>query len=206
LVFILKGRDRRKLITWGITGLFIFTVLLILISIIPDSGVAGLAGATRYRLSTAFKIDTYLGKDGSFAFRQIENQYALRQILAHPLQGLGMSARYRPFDWRLDTGGADLRWLIHNGHFRILLDSGVLGYLAFWGLSLTFLVRGLRYWHIAPDKQLGGIVLGFTLVYLAVLIAAIANGTFTNWSWTPVLGIIMGVNEVVFRMSTQEDT
>jgi hypothetical protein len=51
-----------------------------------------------------------------------------------------------------------------------------------------------------------GVVLGFTLVYLAVLIAAVVNSTFTRWYWTPVIGIIMGINEVILRKFRQEDS
>jgi hypothetical protein len=48
------------------------------------------------------------------------------------------------------------------------------------------------------------VMLGFSLVYLAVLIAAVANSTFMQWRWTPVIGIIMGINEVILRKDGQE--
>jgi hypothetical protein len=48
-----------------------------------------------------------------------------------------------------------------------------------------------------------GIVLGFTLVYLGLLIAAVFNSIFMAWSWIPVIGIMMGVNEVAFRRFIQ---
>jgi hypothetical protein len=49
-----------------------------------------------------------------------------------------------------------------------------------------------------------GVMLGFTSVYLAAMIAAVANSTFTQWRWTPVIGIIMGINEVILRESRIE--
>ncbi len=49
-------------------------------------------------------------------------------------------------------------------------------------------------------------MLGFTLVYLAVLIAAVANSTFMQWRWTPVIGIIMGINEVILMKFRQEES
>jgi O-antigen ligase len=112
-----------------------------------------------------------------------------------------MGARYRPYDLRLDLPGStgDFRKFIHNGFLRILLDSGLLGFLFFLWLSFAFLIRGWRYWRRIPDKQLKGIVIGFPLAYLVVLIAAVANSTFVQWNWTPVLGMMMGINEVVFR-------
>ena len=116
--FILKGHDRQKLINWGVVIVILGVITLMLISILPNSRVAGLAGATSQRISTIFKIETYQGQDSSFNWRAIENGYALRQIISHPLQGLGLSSVYRPFDSRLDQGGIDMRDFIHNGHFR----------------------------------------------------------------------------------------
>jgi hypothetical protein len=49
-----------------------------------------------------------------------------------------------------------------------------------------------------------GVVLGFTLVYLAVLLAAVVNSPFMQWFWTPVFGIIMGINEVILKNFRQE--
>jgi hypothetical protein len=71
-------------------------------------------------------------------------------------------------------------------------------------LSLAFLMRGFRYWRGVADSQLKGMALGLTLVYLAVLIAAVVNSTFVQWAWTPVIGIIMGINEVILRKAGQE--
>jgi hypothetical protein len=53
---------------------------------------------------------------------------------------------------------------------------------------------------------LRGVVLGFTLVYLAILIAATVNSTFVQWRWTPVIGIIMGINEVILLKFGQEES
>ena len=47
-------------------------------------------------------------------------------------------------------------------------------------------------------------MLGFTLVYLAVLIAAVVNSPFMEWRWTPVIGIMMGINEVILSRFGQE--
>jgi len=197
LGFILRGRDRQKLINWSLAIIFVAVLTLILVSIIPDSRVAGLADASTQRLGTVFKIETYQGQDSSLNWRAIENGYALRQITSHPLLGLGVGSTYRPFDVRLDQGDIDMRDFIHNGHLRILMDSGLLGYLAFMGLSLAFVMRGLRNWRLVTDDRLRGVVLGFTLVYMVIFIAAVVNSTFEHWNWTPVIGIMMGVNEVI---------
>jgi hypothetical protein len=197
LVLILKGHEWQKLINLGMAFIFSAAMILTFTTIIQGSRVAVLLGAASDRLNTIFNAGTYQGQDSSVVWRAIEDGYALRQISAHPLLGSGLGSLYRPFDPRLDKGGADLRGFIHNGHFWILLDSGLMGYLAIMALSIIFLVRGLRYWRSIVNAQLRGVVLGFTLVYLAILVAAGVNSIFTDWYWTPVIGILMGINEVI---------
>jgi O-antigen ligase len=197
LFFILGGENRPRLISWGMAIICTATLILAIIYSMPDSEAARLAGASNARLSTVFSIDTFQGQDGSLNYRKIENEYALPQILSHPLLGLGLGARYRPWDTRLGDVEGDGRSFIHNGHLLVLLQSGFVGYLCFLWLSLTFLMRGLKYWYSIASRQLAGVVLGFTLVYVVVLIAAVVNSAFMQWFWTPVLGIIMGVNEVI---------
>ena len=150
----------------------------------------------------------FQGDDGSLNWRLIENEYAIAAIKANPWLGLGMGFTYRPWDSRIDqvdlTGTSyDFRKHIHNGHFWILLQSGLLGYLSLIWLSVIFVGRGLLHWRQVQDLKLRSIVIGFVLTYGVVFVAAIANSSFTQWRWTPILGIMMGINEVVIRASRE---
>jgi O-antigen ligase len=204
LSYIIKGHERRKLIKGSLIAIFSAAILLVIILSDPGSRVARLANASMERLSTLGRSGTFQGQDGSLNWRKIENQYAFATIASHPLLGLGLAARYRPRDPRID--GQDpiqteyFRRFIHNGHFRILLQSGLLGYLSLMWLSFAFLVRGFKFWRRVTSDWMKGVVLGFTLVYLAVLIAAVVNSTFNQWYWVPVLGIIMGTNEAILMI------
>jgi hypothetical protein len=209
--YIFRGYDRRRLIRWGLVAIFSAAMILLVIFSDPDSRAARLAGASMDRLSTLGRSGTFQGKDSSLNWRKIENRYAFSTIASHPLIGLGMGARYRPRDPRLDQRGAsspsfDFRGYIHNGHLWVLLQSGLVGYISLMWLSLAFLIRGFRYWRSIANDRIRGVVLGFTLVYVAVLIAAVVNPTFTQWNWTPVIGIIMGINEVILMKFKQEDS
>jgi O-antigen ligase len=118
--------------------------------------------------------------------------------------GLGMGTPYRPLDFRLDYRNADGTItngssFIHNGHLRIMLQSGLVGYLSLVWLSGLFLSRGFKFWRNLTDDRMKAVVLGSLLVYLAIIIAAVANSTFMQWRWTPLLGMIYGVNEVIYR-------
>ena len=204
LVYLVRGADRKRLIGWGMV--VIFSAALILFAVVngSNSRASLLLDASWHRLSTLGSIGTFQGQDGSVDWRKIENGYAFSAIASNPLIGLGMGARYRPWDSALDFRDADgvdhdFRRLIHNGHLTILLQSGLLGYLSLMWLSFIFLSRGFRHWRRIPEERMRSVALGFTLAYLAILIAAMANSTFMQWRWTPIIGIIMGINEVIFR-------
>jgi hypothetical protein len=207
LAYLLRGQDRQRLIVCALLVMFLAAMVLLPVFSEPESQVAKLVRASFARLSTLGSSAT-LG-ESSLQFRYVENEYALRQVAAHALIGLGLGARYRPWDPRLDWinrdgSGFDGRAFLHNGHLWILVNSGLLGYLCLMWLSLAFLIRGFRYWRCISASQVRGVVLGFTLAYLGALIGAVVNSTFTQWFWTPVIGIMMGVNEVALKQAVQE--
>lgn len=207
--YLFKAADRKKYIGFGMLSVSLMAVILLIVFTDPNSRAARLATASLDRLSTLFDGGTFQGEDGSLNWRMIENEYAFSTIASNPWLGLGMGFTYRPWDHRLDQPDFsgleyDFRKHIHNGHLWILLQSGLLGYLSLIWLSLTFFVRGLRNWRHVLDYRLKGVVLGFTLAYMAIFVAAVANSSFTQWRWTPILGIMMGINEVILANSRQE--
>ena len=139
------------------------------------------------------KIET--ANESSLQWRYAENSYVLPQVISHPILGIGFGARYRSFDPRLDfdLSEVDLRSYIHNAHFWIVMKAGPLGYLCFMWLSIMFLFRGFKYFRLITDCKMRGYVLGFTLTYLGALIGAILNPIFLQWYWTPLIGIMMGL-------------
>jgi hypothetical protein len=36
------------------------------------------------------------------------------------------------------------------------------------------------------------------LTYLGVIVGSIVNPMFMQWYWTPIIGIMMGTNEVIY--------
>lgn len=199
LGYLLRGMERQKLIGWGLLVLSLATIIMLFVFHNPGSQTTELVDASLDRLSTLGDSGTFQGQDSSLNWRMIENGYALSSIADNPYIGSGMGFTYRPWDSRLDVPGNtyDFRKHIHNGYFWLLLQSGLLGLLPFIWLSLLSLIRGFKYWRIIPNNRFRGVVLGITLVYLAVMIAAITNSTFMQASWTPVIGIMLGINEII---------
>lgn len=208
MAYLFKGQERARFIGFGFTTLLIVAAFIAIISYDPSSRTARLVDASADRFGSLFDSGTFQGDDGSLNWRLIENEYAIETIRANLWIGLGMGYTYRPWDSRIDqidpTGTSyDFRKHIHNGHFWILLQSGLLGYLSLIWLSVTFVGRGLRHWREVQDTKLKSIVLGFVLTFMVVFVAAVANSSFTQWRWTPIFGIMMGINEVVIRSNNK---
>lgn len=210
LVYLFRGQDRVRFLSGLLTILFFGALVMLIVYIDPESRAARLVNASADRLGTLGESETFEGQDSSLNWRIIENEYAYTAIAENPLIGLGMGTPYRPLDSRLDYRNADGtttdgRSFIHNGHLRILLQSGFLGYFCLIWISLHFLSRGFKYWRDVTNDRMKAVVLGSLLVYLTIIIAAYANSTFMQWRWTPLLGIMFGVNEVIYRLYSVKD-
>lgn len=195
---LVRGRERSRVTGRSIMLGFAIMILLLVISARPGSRAMRLVNAA------ADRFDTMMGSqvtgDSSLRWRDAEYEYAIPQILSHPLTGLGIGALYRPFDSRMDWRGFDGRAYIHNGHVWIMVQTGFLGYASLMWLSLCFLARGFKNWRRVTDNRIRGFAQSFTLVYLGTLLCNITSPLFMEWYWTPVFGLMMGANEVIYRL------
>ena len=194
-----EGRHRQRLVGWVLVSALLAATILLPLASVPDSRAANLVSASIGRLTSLGERETFQDSDSSLRWRDFEYAYALPQIASHPLLGLGLGARYRPFVLGMDHDAYDGRAYVHNGHIWILVKSGLLGYLSLMWLSLAFLLRALKYWRRIPDLEMRGWVLGFALTYLAVLLGSMVNSMLMQWFWTSVIGIMMGTNEAVIK-------
>jgi O-antigen ligase len=198
LLAIVSGLRNRLKIAGGIL-IVILAAALLLSPIFSQSGseASKLVTGAFNRLTSLTKPNTFEDPDSSLRWRDFEYQYAIPQIVSHPLIGLGQGARYRPFvigkDWKLFDG----RGFIHNGYLSIIVKSGLLGFLSLLAFSLIVLVHGFKFWARIPNLQFQAILLGFTLAYLGILIGSVVSPMIVTGWWTPIIGIIVGINEVI---------
>ena len=153
-------------------------------------------------MSTLFDPNTT--QESSLQYRYVENKYAYSQIGLHPVIGLGLGANYRPWDHRIDAGATVSQinaYYIHNGHLWIMLKTGLIGYLFFMWFVLLYIKRAIQNWKRISDPLQSGIILSFATTMIGVLFAAFVNPVFRNSYWTPVIGVVMGIGEIVLRMN-----
>lgn len=193
LIFAFNFKKNRARI-FGILSLIIFFAFLVvgafLLRIEPIPTYLNL-------ITTRAETLTFREKVDNWEIRKVENKYAIEKILSQPIWGIGFQRPYRP---QIYFPEDNIDCFVHNGYLWILLKLGIIGFVPFVWFSLIFVLRGMRYWNHVEDKFLKGIVLGSVCAYLGIALASVAAPHFMqNWE-VAVLGLLFGVNEVIYRM------
>lgn len=200
IVWLGRQRDRLRVVALAVAGTFVLSVIVLVITLGPEQRASRLLEASWDRLSTLGNGDIL--EDQSLQGRYVEYEFALPQVTSNLVLGLGMGANYRPFVDGVDWAMFDGRGYIHNGHLWIMLKAGFASYLLLACMSILFLYRGFKYWRRLDTGQARAATLGFTLAYLAVLIACITSPMLVEWFWTPVIGMMAGLNEVSIHLAS----
>ena len=191
---------RQRFMKWVTVLILLALIILVPIFSIPQNKVAELISASATRFGSLFQIETFQASSSTstFRWRDVEYPFAIEAIAENPLVGLGLGARYRPLVLGFDSEGFDGRAYIHNSHVGIMYQTGLVGYGFFAILSGVFVYRGFKYWRKVTDENLQGVVLGFTLTYISVLIGSITSPFLREFFWMPLIAIMWGVNELIF--------
>lgn len=207
LTFILTRKgDKKNLINWIYFLFFSIPIIVILIFAFPNSQAANLLNASINRFSSIISIDTFTGSSdtSTLRWRDFEYKYAIPQILQHPFFGLGLGAIYRPPMLGIDDAWSNLQRYIHNSQVWIAVKTGLVGYSFLIWFSVAFLWRGFKYWRQVPTPDKRGLFLGTTLSYVGVMIASNIHPMFTVLFWTPIIGMILGLNEAIIHLYIKE--
>lgn len=199
IAFSARGREARRVILCSVAATAIGTICLLAILAQPDSRGSRAAVAASQRLETLFDSRTFQDRYSSLRWRDFEYKYAFPRVISHPLLGLGLGAYYRPLTSK-DHKDFDGRAFIHNGHLYVLLKAGGIAYLALIFFTISALVRGLKFWKLIEDGYMKGIVLAFALTFMEVIVVSIVEPYMMQMPWTPVIGIMAGINESAFRL------
>jgi hypothetical protein len=196
IIVLVSRQERQRFLSWMLLISLLVALLSLPLWLQPESRAARLAVATAQRLFSLTSSETFdaANQNSTLRWRDFEYLYALPAIGERPLIGHGMGAQYRPSIPGIDWAGFDGRGYIHNAHLGVMIKAGVPGYLSLIWFIGAFLYYSLRTWTRLSDPLLRGVALGFGLTGLAVLIGSLVNPMLMQWYWTPLLGVIIGVN------------
>jgi hypothetical protein len=206
ITFFMTNLDqRKKILTWSLYLLWLLPIIILPGLILPDSPYGQLIQAAFVRLTSLFTTQAYVDPtESTIVWRNFEYLYGIPQLLNHPFFGLGMGALYRPFISKIDGYGNMGPHYTHNGHLWIAMKGGLFAWLALMAFLIIFIVQGLKKWRQVTDPSMQSLALGFSLVGLSVIIASILHPIIITLFWTPLLGIIFGINHVIFKLYTGE--
>ena len=206
MLFIISWKQRVRIFLLGQTLMFsIVAVSFLWVQFAPHSKPAILAESFVERVGSLFQGSTYEA-NSSLRWRDFEYEYAIPQIISHPVIGLGLGALYRPFIPHRDHEGFDGRGFIHNGHIAIMVKSGLLDYLCFIWLAAMFLYRSITRWRDISDPVLQTIVVGLALSFLALFLGSVIEPMIVEWDCTALLGIMVGINEAIILYHGKQRT
>ncbi|MCD4671527.1 MAG: O-antigen ligase family protein [Anaerolineaceae bacterium] len=199
---LVRGETRQRLIKWVLIVLYLMPLAAIPLMVMPDSKAGKLVVASIDRVATLGARESYAkgSSTSTVRWRDFEYTYGFQQIQQNPALGLGLGAEYRPMVYGVDDEYFDGRGYTHNAHLWLAVKTGLVGYLLFMWLVIAFISRGFSRWHKVKDGHLRSIVLGTTLAFSGFIIAGILHPIFMTLFWSPLLGMMLGVNEVVYRI------
>jgi len=200
-VLLVSVQEKVRFIKVAVWAGLIGIVALVPVLLLLGNRTQNLIDGSIIRMSTLVNPNTV--NEGSLRDRYVENGYAYTQILAHPLIGLGLGANYRTWDHRIDFT-AITTWdrfaYIHDGHLWVMLKTGLLGYFFYIWMLLRFLRRGFQSWQRNPPPYFKGIIFSFVVTVIGLLPATIVNPIFSTPYWTAVIGVMLGISEVIIRL------
>jgi len=201
-VWILKGKPRTNWIYWMLILLCVLPLIFLAGITSPDTSIGRNIIAVGERFLSIINGSEFDPNNPSstFLWRSFEYNYAIPQIIRHPVLGMGLGARYRPLLDGYDYSGWDGRHYLHNAHIWIMVKTGLVGYGFFLWWSLLFLKRGFSKWRTIPDLWMSHVVLGTTLSYLGIFVGSITIPMLMTQYTPPVIGSIIAVNEIAYRL------
>lgn len=196
MLLVSNRKEIQRILLRGFSSFAVMLVGVYFVMNYTGSSGSDLVTSTTDRIFSLLRPDTYEDPDSSLRWRDFENYYASRQIIKHPLIGIGLGTQYRPWVPGRDHEGFDGREIIHNGFYWLLLYTGGVGFVSMMGVMIAAIVRGFKYWRATPD---GAVVLGSSLAVIGILMGNWVEPLVTEWYWAAVTATLMGVNELSIR-------
>jgi len=191
-------KEKLKLILWFLIGIWALVIILLYVASSPSNILTKIVYGTQARVLSIFKIKAIKGsKSDTLGSRTMENEYAFKAFVKHPMLGIGLTAPYRPAKYWFGPRGV---WGLHSSLLTIPLRFGLVGFIPFLWISVSFLVRGFRKWKKVPDPFFKAVCIGLILSYIGTLLSSVVEGLLCDWRGIIGVAIMWGTNEVIYKV------
>lgn len=200
-LFLLLARpqDRKRL-----TSLVMRCGTITVIAVLLFGTVSGKFESTWYAISHRY-LTLFAGSEliesSPLNDRRLENGWALEQIVAHPVTGIGLGKDYRP---QLYGSEDQIAYYVHNVYLWLIMDLGVFGFCFFAWFYGGFLARAMKNYKTSDDHLLRSVATGSAFAGIGMLPMALTIPLFMEWHSIVVIAIFMGMSESIIIAETIE--
>lgn len=204
-LFSLDPQRRANLTKIWVTALLILIMVAILFSLNPNTVIAKTINSAVTRFTSIFDSGSYTNqfdsasRTSSLEFRRIENSLAEPYLFPPRIIGLGMGARYRDTVPSIDSDSFDGRTYIHNSHYWIIIKAGIVSYISLIAAMLITIYRGFKHWRRIPNRY-QPFFMASSIALVGILLSATVDPILTDLTWSPICGILLGLNEAIFNL------
>ncbi|MDD5066626.1 MAG: O-antigen ligase family protein [bacterium] len=192
---LIPEQYKKKVIAWAVITLMIAGLFMAVI--IPAGGQPAktiIAVSDRFTsLFTGEKIQ----ESATLKWRRLENYAAIKKIKKDWFLGIGLG---NAFTWKKKAVS-----YMHNFYLWIILNMGIVGFIAFAWYYLLFLFRGFKYWKKIKDDYLRAVYISFTLSGLGLIPGAMVNPQFREWYSIIIITIMVGINESILYYNSNKE-
>jgi O-antigen ligase len=199
LIFMFGGNKSKSKIVFKILSPCF--VLIAFFSIFAFSSPSGKVGSYFFSLENRFTsifASDELYDSKSIDWRRMENVDAVESILNNPVLGVGLGNKYRDIH---DKNRVGLESYIHNGYLWVFTKMGLVGLVPFLGLFVSFLWRSIRSLPNVEGSYFKALFAGIVLSVLGTIIMNVVNPMFMQLRSIVVISILIGIAEVLNRIS-----
>lgn len=182
VLFILGDKKiRRQILTFGIIGILILCAFIVHSLIVKDNLFSYFL--TRLDMQSSSKTERiYIWKS------------AWKMFLDHPITGVGFGSFSLAYPYyKLPQARGQTMSFAHNLPLNLLAETGILGFITFTLLTLSFFWKGIKSYLKNKDLMLISLIGGFT----AYMVHQLFDGTM----WSLHLGIFFFLLGAIFNKS-----
>lgn len=139
----------------------------------------------------AVSLPTEVDRGSSFAWRRLENEYAVRALAKRPLLGIGLGGDYKPV-LNHALRPEQTRHL-HNGYLYLVLKLGALAAIVPLWLALACLVLLRRAWSAGPEPADRAAAAACFAAFMVPMLTSFTQPEWMTYTGVATLALFAGL-------------
>ncbi|HEX7320814.1 MAG TPA: O-antigen ligase family protein [bacterium] len=135
----------------------------------------------------------------TMVWRTVETKTIMGAITKSPILGNGIGATYYHPMYQANVS------IAHNGYMAIVFQLGLIGLAIFAMIFICYVVQSIKVYQAIEDKYYRSIILGFLVVFVALLPAVWVKPVLVlEHHWISLIAFIWAFPAIISRINTQQ--